>query len=465
VKRFIAATTATVLVSCAQTTSGHGSSQAVAPAVPATASQGLPLRRLRRASGSGLLGNGTIAHVIIVFQENRSTDDLFYGLHGANTVKAGINSAGTQISLRPQSLTAPYDVDHSHYAFEVAFDGGKMDGFNLEQSSCPTHAKSCPQLGVAAYGYVPQSEVKPYFTMAEQYAFADDMFATQSGPSFAAHQYIISGTSTIATSSTLRAAELPLDAKHRYTGGCDSPSGSLVMLIDGNGTENQQVYPCFDRPALSDLVEAKGLTWRYYQSHPGAGLWNAPDAIKHIRNGSQFSTEVVSPPSQVLTDIANGALPNVVWVTPTAKESDHAGITDGTGPSWVASVVNAVGESQYWDSSVIFVTWDDWGGWYDHVTPPQYNSFELGIRVPLIAIGPYAKKGYVSHAQHEFGSILKFVEEAFGLPSLGTTDERADNLADCFNFSRKPRPFKPIASSLHAAYFLHRPMSYEEVDY
>ena len=166
----------------------------------------------------------------------------------------------------------------------------------------------------------------------------------------------------------------------------------------------------------------------------------------------------------MLTDIANGNLANVVWVTPTAKASDHAGITNGTGPSWVASVVNAIGQSQYWDNTVIFVTWDDWGGFYDHVPPVQYNSYELGFRVPLIAISPYAKKGYVSHVQHEFGSILKFTEQVFGLGSLGATDVRADNLADCFNFSRKPRAFRRIQSPFGRDYFLRQPMSWDSPD-
>ncbi len=456
---------ALALAGCAQTQSAGNASQAVAPAVPATAVSARARSRVRSVARRALLGKGTIEHVVIVLQENRTPDDLFNGLPGANTVTSGANSAGQQIPLQPEPLNAPYDIDHSHYAFEQAYDGGLLDAFNMEHMSCPKQKKTCPLPGVAAYGYVPHDGVKPYFTMAEEYAFADDMFATQEGPSFAAHQYILSGTSTIQPSSPLRAAELPLTAAQKYTGGCDSPSGSLVMLIDENGTEDQQVYPCFDRPALSDLLEAKGFTWRYYQAHPGPGIWNGPDAIKHIRDGSQFSTEVVSPPSQVLTDIKNGALQNVVWVTPTAKASDHAGITNGTGPDWVASVVNAVGESQYWDSTVIFVTWDDWGGWFDHVSPTQYNSFELGFRVPLIAIGPYAKSGYVSHKQHEFGSILKFTEEAFGLGSLGTTDVRADNLADCFNFSKKPRSFTPIPSSHGADYFLRQPISNEEVDY
>jgi len=418
-------------------------------------------RNVRHAT----LGSGKIQHVVIIVQENRSTDTLFNGFPGADTVKYGYNTAGDQVQLQSITLTAPWDVVHSHVAFNIAFDGGRMDGFNLEPSTCLRLHKKCTiGADVRAYTFVKRSEIQPYWDMATQYAFADKMFATQAGPSFPAHQYIVSGTSTVSQSSSLRAAENPLDATQQSTGGCDSPPGSLVTLIDANGTEDQFVYPCFDRPSLTDLIEKQQLTWRYYQFKTGAGLWNALDAIKHVRYSSQYSEDVISPPSQVLTDIANGSLANVVWVTPTGKASDHAGSTNGSGPSWVASVVNAIGNSNYWNSTAIFVTWDDWGGFYDHVAPPQYNSYELGFRVPLIAIGPYAKQGYVSHVQHEFGSILKFTEEVFNLGSLGTTDVRADDLSDCFNFGLKPRHFAPIKAPLGATNFLHQPPDNEIPD-
>ena len=143
---------------------------------------------------------------------------------------------------------------------------------------------------------------QPYFYMAEQYAFGDRMFQTNSGPSFPAHQYLISGTSTIKPGSGLRAAENPLTPRQTFSGGCDSPPGTLAMLIDRNGTEDQQVYPCFDRPALTDRLEAKSLSWRYYQAHPGPGLWNAPDAIPPI-----FATARITRNRRRLAAIANTA--------------------------------------------------------------------------------------------------------------------------------------------------------------
>ena len=405
-----------------------------------------------------------IQHVVIIFQENRTTNDLFNFLAGANTVRQGKNSSGQTVQLQPRLLTAPYDISHAHIAFTTEYAGGAMDGFDLVGSSCNKGA-TCPPKDIRAYGYVPEHEVEPYYVMARRYTFGNNMFQTNEGPSFPAHQYILSGTSTESDGSQLRASENPLTPQKKITGGCDSPQGSLVKLIDQYGNENQTTYPCFDRNSLIQLVEAQpGLSWHYYQAHLGAGLWEGPDAIKPVWSSPQFSTDVVAPPSQVLNDTDAGNLASVVWVTPTSAESDHAGITDGSGPSWVASVVNKIGQSKYWNTTAIFVTWDDWGGWYDPVAPQIFNSYELGFRVPLIVISPYAKQHYISTVQHEFGSILKFTEEQFNLGSLGTTDVRADDLADCFNFSKSPSKFRIIPSPLHAGYFLKQPISNKDPD-
>ena len=142
------------------------------------------------------------------------------------------------------------------------------------------------------------------------------MFQTNQGPSFPAHQYIVSGTSTISAGSPLRAAEIPKAPNGAFTGGCDSAPGSLVTLIDADGNENQQAYPCFDRPALSDLLEAKSLTWAYYEAHGGPGFWNAFDAILHVRDGGGYRKHVLEPPEHVINDITAGHLARSPWVTP-----------------------------------------------------------------------------------------------------------------------------------------------------
>jgi phospholipase C len=385
-----------------------------------------------------------IHHVIIIFQENRTPDNLFHGLPGADIATSGVNSQGQTVPLRPVSLNIPYDIDHSHGAFLLAFNSGQMNGWDLESIRCPS--KDCDR--PTSFGYVPPAEVGPYFALAKRYTFGDRMFQTNQGPSFPAHQYIISGTSTNASGSVLLAAENPHYAD-RTALNCDGSPLSVVQMIDPAGSERLQLRPCFEHLTLFDLLDAKGVSWRYYDARSFGGLWSGPNAISHIRFGPDWAN-VTAPGSKILDDIAARQLPNVSWVIPTAAASDHALVTDGSGPNFVAAIVNAVGQSPYWSDTAIFITWDDWGGWYDHVPPPIYGSNELGFRVPLIVVSPYARQGYVSHVQHEFGSILHFIESNYGLANLGYTDVRADALLDCFDFTRAPLTFQPIPAARSA---------------
>jgi phospholipase C len=163
----------------------------------------------------------------------------------------------------------------------------------------------------------------------------------------------------------------------------------------------------------------------------------------------------------VLTDIASGQLAQVSWLIPGGASSDHAQINEGSGPSWVASIVNAIGQSDYWANTAIIITWDDWGGWYDHVAPKVIDDgvswgsgYVYGFRVPLVVVSPYAKAKYISHVPHDFGSILKLIEMTFSLPSLGYADESADDLSDCLDLTQPPLVFHAIAAQLDAAHFI-----------
>ena len=413
------------------------------------AGQGRPTATAYRASA------GTVQHIVIIFQENRTPDNLFQGLPGADIASSGLNSSGQVVPLQPIPLKVPYDISHTHSSFVRMYDGGKMDGADREFTAC--HGP-CPYQH-PMYGYVPASDDQPYLDLAAQYAFADRMFQTNQGGSFPAHQYIIAGTSEPRDGSSLLAAENPLPFG---TGaGCTAPANATVAMINAKGNESTSMYPCFEHPALMDLLDQAGISWKYYANKPN-GIWTGPNAIRHLRQGPDWQNVDLTT-TDVLGDISNNRLAQVSWVIPKPVFSDHAGSTDGSGPSWVAQIVNAIGQSQYWNTTTIFITWDDWGGWYDHVAPPTiYNSYELGFRVPLIVVSPYAKGHYVSHVTHEFGSILKYTEETFGLPSLGYTDLRADDLADCFNYQNAPARFKPIRAPYSAAYFLKN--AHEGVD-
>jgi phospholipase C len=264
-------------------------------------------------------------------------------------------------------------------------------------------------------------------------------------------------------------------AKSGSLTGCLAPPGEYVYLIDPNGNESSTTYPCLDHPTLTDELNNKGISWRYYTPSAGS-LWTGPNAIQHMCGpnvpppnatactGSDWTNSVVIPETQVLTDISSGKLAQVSWVIPTGANSDHAGSIGSTGgPSWVASIVNAIGTSSYWANTAIIITWDDWGGWYDHVPPPSIvndgkswgSGYVYGFRVPLIVVSPYAKAGYISHVNHDFGSILNLVEKTFSLPSLGYADARADDLSDCFDFNQAPISFQTINAQFNAAHFLN----------
>jgi phospholipase C len=296
------------------------------------------------------------------------------------------------------------------------------------------------------------ADAQPYWTLAEQYVLADNNFASNIDSSFAANQYLIAGWAN-------HAANFPKG----NSWGCDNPNETPTLTK--SRTFGKLEPACFDSPTLATELEKVGLDWRYYAVAQGYGgpdgyFWSAFDAINAVRNGPEWTTgsnpKVISPPQQALSDIAAGNVPNgVVWIAPWLSWSDAPSAGSGGGPAWVAAVVNAIGSNtEVWDSSAIFVVWAGWGGWYDHIPPRPVDYDGLGFRVPMLVISPYAKQGYVTHQQYEFGSVVRFVEDNFGLPyvtpnnccygELGSDRRAIDPRSDVFDFSQTPRPFSPI---------------------
>ncbi|HXN08973.1 MAG TPA: alkaline phosphatase family protein, partial [Candidatus Acidoferrales bacterium] len=194
--------------------------------------------------------SGKIQHIVIIFQENRTPDNLFHGLPGADIASTGVDSQGRVVPLVPVGLRTNYDIDHSHRGFTAAYNNRLMNGFDKERIVCTFG--QCP--GATQYAYVPPSQVAPYFAMAQQYTFADRMFQTNQGSSFPAHQYIVSGTSINAPGSQLRAAESPI-YRNRTDGNCDGSPMSRVTMIDQAGLENVSMWPCFDHQTLFDRLD------------------------------------------------------------------------------------------------------------------------------------------------------------------------------------------------------------------
>jgi phospholipase C len=378
--------------------------------------------------------------VVVIVQENRNPDNLFGSNPsfeaGVDIATSGINSKGQQIPLGPVPLASCYDLGHVHSLFLKQYDGGKMDGADkvkvLINPGCQVPEN--PQ-----FKYVDNSteQIQPYFDIATQYGWANRMFQTNQGGSYPAHQFVFSGTSAPTTNSDLFAAENPIKSPGAPTG-CIAATGQTVTMIDPTGKEGYAQYPCFEHPTLSDLLEdaqSGPIDWRYYTLSPGS-IWTAPNSIQHICEpqivngelvcaGPDWIEHVIIPQTTILTDTKNCNLPPVSWVMPGGADSDHAGSNKGTGPAWVASIVNAIGLSKcgYWQNTAIFITWDDWGGWYEHVPPysiGQQNgwgvSYTYGFRVPLLVVSAYTPAGYVDNSNYDFGSFLRFIETVFGPP-------------------------------------------------
>ncbi|HTU82204.1 MAG TPA: alkaline phosphatase family protein [Candidatus Acidoferrales bacterium] len=443
--RFAAAIALLAVASCAS------SSTAIVPAPRVPSGRTAAAGRDGRASSP-------IRHVVIVIQENRSFDNLFATFPGADGATSGLGRNAGRIPLTPVTLTETFIPGHHYTDFLTDYDHGKMDGFDVAPMGDGYAA------GTRAYEYVFPSEIAPYWTIAKRYALADHLFQTQGSGSFTAHQDLIAGGTQISSERAL--VDWPTIAPW----GCDAPKGTRTPLVarDGRYLTPNGPFPCFSYATIRDALDAENVSWRYYTPEiesTGGALWNAFDAIRAVRYGAQWSTNVVSPETTVLADAKANRLAAVSWVVPDAANSDHPGFGSDTGPSWVAQVVNAIGRSNEWKSSAVIVLWDDWGGWYDNVPPPKGGDFGgFGFRVPMLVISPYVRPGRISHTPYEFASILRFVEDNWRLPHLTQNDARATSIADVFDFSLPPRKFEAISAKYSSRFFLHEKPSGKPVD-
>ncbi len=448
-------------------------------------------------------------HIVVIVQENRTPDNLFQGLctppYGSAS-SCSTNPSTSQYNIKtrnwlnkssPTGVTQPgtarlannYDLNHSHSAFVAMCDADPATGScRMDGAAGVTCGPRCPT--IPQFRYVPNSGgiLNPYLQLATQFGWANYMFQTNQGPSFPAHQFLFGGTS--APSAADDAAGIFASENMSNSGlggvgataGCIAQSTTTVEVINPSSGENQKIYPCFEHQTMPDLLPTT-FTWRYYAPNAGS-IWTAPNAIQHICQssgpggvctGSEWQNNVDLNPVDVLKDIANCQLRSVSWVIPTGKNSDHAHDNDGGGPSWVASIVNAIGNSTscdsntgYWQNTAVFIVWDDWGGWYDHEPPtilalPQ-GDYQYGFRVPLIVVSAYTPAGYINNARHDFGSILRFVEHNFGIAegSLTFADSRSTtNLTGFFDVTSAPRTFNKIAALKDANFFLNdkRPLT------
>jgi phospholipase C len=346
--------------------------------------------------------NYPIKHVFIFVQENHTFDNYFGYYPGVNGLANAMpqpdpNSTTPLLPVElPNATGFSYegpiqkDLCHLQDCAQTDYDHGKMDGFASGENTNTT------------MGYFNPKFIPYYWDYAYQYVLMDNFFSPFMGPSLPNHIYLLAGES----------------------GGLTDDNDSFV----------------FDFPTIVNELDAANVSWTYYAGyHTATNGWNPlPSDLPYLETHPNL--QGIKETTDFPADVAKPGFPSVAWIMPETEElSEHPPYNVTNGELAVVSEINDIMNSQYWSSSAIILTWDDYGGWYDNVSPPQVDQYGFGFRVPALIISPYAKQGFVDNTLTEFASTLKLIETLFNLPSLGTRDANADNLLEAFDFSQTPR--------------------------
>ncbi|HZU99776.1 MAG TPA: alkaline phosphatase family protein [Planctomycetota bacterium] len=389
---------------------------------------------------------GTIDHIFIIVKENHTFDNFFGSYPGANGVMQARDSAGALVPLvRPWSdmdLPGMNDWPSAH----TDWHSGAMDHFDLGETGSwwalvglmfhgpyVSYAPPSGKTGGAA-GY--------YWELASRGVLCDNYFTSVMGASTPNHLFLYAASSG-----------------NVVTNG-DPSSGQVQVMGPGGKLANHapRLSPSEVPTTLLNELEAKGLSWRILREADStppmplvqllASFINGDESIKFFDVATSlpdFSKNYIETPNldeNLPQLLAQGNVGSVTWIKPYPFNSEHPGFSSvGLGGEWTRNIVNAIGNSQYWPTCAIFITWDDYGGFYDHVAPPAVDAIGLGFRVPCIVVSPYAKKGYVDHTQYEHSSVMKFAETNFGLPAMTARDAAADGMSGAIDLTQTPRPF------------------------
>ena len=411
-----------------------------------------------------LIGIHKIQHVVVIMQENRSFDEYFGTYPGADGIPPGTCLPDPQNGGCVQPFHDPADLNtggpHGLKNAEADINGGKMDGFvaqaSFGQNGCgnPTNP-ACgggPLVGRNVMGYKTAGDIPNYWAYARNFVLQDRMFEPAHSWSLPAHQYMVSG----------------------WAAKCSKPSdpSTCYSRLRGNSNTDPGVNPDWGWTDLTYLLHKHRVSWRYYvaegtqpdcdddamacapkpQNTSTPDAWNPlPDFVTVHQDGEVGNIRLVR---DFFAAARSGHLPAVSWVVPNGHYSEHPPALVSDGQFWVTSLINAIMRSPNWKNTAIFLAWDDWGGFYDHVVPPVVDENGYGLRVPGLVISPFAKRGYIDHQTLSFDAYLKFIEDDFlsgeridprtdGRPDpRPTVRERVAVLGDLrkdFDFSQKPR--------------------------
>jgi phospholipase C len=414
-----------------------------------------------------------IKHVVVIMQENRSFDSYFGTYPGADGPPRGACNPDPKTNRCVAPYHDPHDKNgnapHNQDAAHADIDGGRMDGFIRESEIEQAAAKQqcgpqstnpgCASAGVGVMGYHDRRELPLYWAYADNYVLQDHMFEPNFGWSLPAHLFLVSGWAARCSTKDV-AASCSNDDDQTQT---DTRRGTDFAWTD-----------------LTYLMHKYGVNWRYYvedgqqpdcdgdttycstkaQSSQTPSVWNPLPTFTTVHQDGQLAN--VQDLKNFYRAADKGDLPAVSWVAPSLPESEHAPALLSDGQRFVGGLVDAIANGPDWDSTAIFITWDDWGGFYDHVDPPQVDSNGYGLRVPALVVSAYARRHLIDHQTLSFDAYLKFIEDDFlgGRRIDPATDGRPDprpdvrenkpilgDLSADFDFNQQPKPL--IASTTH----------------
>ena len=396
-----------------------------------------PLSRVARRSfgrhPEAIVTRWPIKRVIYLMLENRSFDNLFGRFPGANGTIVGVRE-GREVPLIRCPEWLPGDLPHDRAAGLASLNEGRQDGFALGSYGL-----------LFAYSQFDRGSIPNYWHWAENFVLCDNFFASTLGPSYPNHLAFIAGQDA-------GVIDNPENIEVRREGdrlikswGIDAYGDDVFVLVEderGNLTKHSTT---FDIRTVGEQLTEREIDWAYYaaEPHQAGYIWSAYSAVPKVFQ-SELWDRHIRPVDRLLSDIRADALPSVTWITPRFELSDHPPFSTYFAHDWVTAIVNAVMRGPAWERSAIFLTWDEWGGFYDHVPPPVVGNRELGFRVPMLVISPYALRGHVDHAFGEFSAPLRFIADNWGLPYLTDRIRRSHNFRHVFDFARTPRPADPL---------------------
>jgi phospholipase C len=376
------------------------------------------------ASPSITAARAKIKHVVFVLLENHSFDSVFGRYPGADGATSALVAGGGHVPLLHASPFFWHDAGHERSDTLAAIDGGKMDGFS-KIGSGDLNGEAM------AYQQYDQSDIPNFWNYAQHFALGDHMFSSVASATFPNHLFSVAAQS----------GGIVSNVQSWHNGwGCDSGAGAYALRQTGSDPRKLTgTSPCVSFPSLAETMEKARVSWRYYSDVRGhlGYLFSTLDAFPAIRNTALWHERVFDQAS-FQADAKAGRLPAFSWITPTYQASNHPpyGVCDAE--NWFVSKMNALMQGPDWASTAVYLVWDDFGGFYDHVAPPTVDALGLGPRVPFLLISPYARKGYIGHTTYSFSSVLKTFEEIDKLAPLTDHDRTARDTLDLFNFAQRP---------------------------